>query len=170
MFSIKRCPLPDNALLKRYDQPGVYSDCYSADVMGTVTHTEYVNAFYTTFLFKLERRILKWAVSKPSSDNEANQLAIGDADTFAAWQVENRCKNQLLMSDFQGRTRSWLMVAPVDIEGIRKTRLFFGSAVLPEKNAKTGKISLGIKFSVLLGFHRIYSVLLLHSAKSFLKT
>ena len=166
MFSIEPCPLPDNALLNKYDYPGVYTDCYRTDIVGAVTHEEFVNSFYTTWLFKLERMILKWAVSKPSSDVQAKQLANGNIDTFAAWQVEDRCENQLLLSDFQGRTRSWLMVAPVEIEGIRKTRLFFGSAVTPARKAKTGKTSLGPGFSMLLGFHKCYSVLLLYSAKS----
>ena len=170
MFSIERCPLPDDALLNKYDCHGIYTDCYRTDVIGAVTHEEYVASFYTTWLFKLERMILKWAVSKPSSDIQAIQLADGNIDTFAAWQVEDRCENQLLLSDFQGRTRSWLMVAPIDIENIRKTRLFFGSAVTPARNAETGKTSLGYVFSMLLGFHKCYSVLLLYSAKSNLKT
>lgn len=170
MISIERCPLPENALLNRYDRPGVHTDCYRTDVIGAVTHEEYVGSFYTTPLFKLERIILKWAVSKPSSDIQAMQLADGSIDTFAAWHVEDRCENQLLLSDFQDRTRSWLMVAPVDIGGIEKTRLFFGSAVTPVRKANTGKLSLGFVFSMLLGFHKLYSVLLLRSAKSNLET
>ena len=169
MFSIERCPLPDNALLNKYDCPGVYTDCYRTDVIGAVTHREYVGSFYTTLLFKLERTILKWAVSKSSSDIQAIQLADGTTDTFAAWHVEDRCENQLLLSDFKGRTRSWLMVAPVEIGGIGKTRLFFGSAVTPIRNGVSGKTSLGIVYSMLLGFHKCYSVLLLYSAKSRLK-
>jgi len=110
MLSIERCPLPHNALLKKYDRPGVYADCYRTDVIGAVTHKEYVGSFYTTSLFKLERTILRWAVSKPSSDIQAIQLADGSTDTFAAWHVEDRCENQLLLCDFRGRTRSWLMV------------------------------------------------------------
>ena len=82
MFSIERCPLPDNALLNKYDYPGVYTDCYRTDVIGAVTLEEYVDTFYTTLLFKLERIILKWAASKPSSDIQAIQLADGNTDTF----------------------------------------------------------------------------------------
>jgi hypothetical protein len=36
-----------------------------------VTLAEYVNAFYTTRVFRLERIILKWAVSRPSTDAQA---------------------------------------------------------------------------------------------------
>ena len=152
MFSIESCPLPDNALLNRYDCPGGYTDCYRTDVIGAVTHEKYVAAFYTTLLFRLERIILKWVVSKPSSDIEAEQLAAGNTDTFAAWRVEGRCENQLLLSDYQGRTRSWLMVAPVDIEGIRKTRLFFGSAVTQVRNTETGKSLPSFGFHYYSGF------------------
>ena len=170
MFAIEACPLPDNALLKKYDRPGVYADCFRTDVIGTVTHKEFVVSFYTTLLFKLERTILRWAVSKPSSDIQAIKLADGSTDTFAAWRVEDRCENQLLLCDFRGRTRSWLMVAPLETGGIKKTRLFFGSAVTPARDANTGKFPLGFVFSMLLGFHKCYSVLLLRSAKSKLKT
>ena len=169
MFSIEPSPLPDNALLRKYVHSGAYTDCYRAEVPGTVTHAQYVNAFYTTMIFKLERVILKWAVSKPSSDAQVKQLAEGGKDIFAAWHVEDRCENQLLLSDFQGRTRSWLMVLPVGSEDNRKTRLYFGSAVIPVKNAKTGRTSLGTGYQALLGFHKIYSEILLYSARSRLK-
>jgi hypothetical protein len=153
-------------LLNKYACPGFHTDCYRTDVTGVVTHEEFVRSFYTTLLFKLERIILKWAVSKPSSDIQAQQLADGKTDTFAAWHVEDRCENQLLLTDYQGRTRSWLMVAPAGIGDIKKTRLFFGSAVTPARDAATGKTSPGFVFSMLLGFHKCYSVLLLYSAKS----
>ena len=166
MFSIKNCAPPKDALLNKYAYSGAYTDCYRTEVARVVTHEEYVAAFYTTLLFKLERIILKWAVSRPSSDAQAKQLANGAIDTFAAWQVEDRCENQLLLTDFQGRTRSWLMVAAVNTAGVESTQLFFGSAVTPVKNAETGKMSPGFMFSMLLGFHKCYSMLLLYSAKS----
>ena len=97
-------------------------------------------------------------VSKPSTDVEAHQLADGTADKFAAWTVESRSDNELLLCDFIRRTRSWLMVKN---DGAR-TQLYFGSAIVP----KTGETSLKLGFRALLGFHQIYSVLLLASAKS----
>ncbi|HEX7718658.1 MAG TPA: hypothetical protein VF389_02530, partial [Woeseiaceae bacterium] len=90
-------------------------------------------------------------------------------DSFAAWQVEKRVENQLLLTDYMGNTRSWLMVAPVSSDGAGGTRLYFGSAVVPEVNAKTGERSLGFLFRALLGFHRIYSVVLLYSARARLR-
>ena len=169
MISIEICQLPSNALLSTYIQKGAYTDCYKTEIPGEVTYTQYVNAFYTTFIFKLERVVLKWAVSKPSSDAQAAKLAEGITNTFSAWNVEKRCENQLLMCDFLGRTRSWLMVETVNGENGKQTRLYFGSAVVPVKKGKTGKSSLGLGFHALLGFHKIYSIVLLYSAKSRLK-
>lgn len=169
MFSIKSCPLPVDALLGSYIHAGAYTDCYRAELPGTVTQAQYVNAFYTTWVFKLERAILKWAVSMPSLDSEANQLAQGEIDNFAAWHVESRCDNQLLLSDFRGRTRSWLMTLPASDTNRAKTHLYFGSAVVPAQDPRSGETRLGLVFGALLGFHKIYSRILLHSARARLK-
>ena len=166
MSAIKPCALPDGALLKAYSRDGTYTDCYTTDLAGTITQAAYVAAFYTTSVFKLERLILKYAVSMPSTDDQAKQLAAGTLDNFAAWHVEARSDDQLLMCDFQRRTRSWLMVAPLAGGRAPRTRLYFGSAVVPVKNSRTGQLSLGPAFRALLGFHRIYSKVLLQSAKA----
>ena len=161
MFSIEPCPLPEDALLQAYARNGSYTDCYAASIAGAVSHEQYVAAFYTTAVFKLERLILKWAVSKPSTDAQARQLAAGTLDAFAAWRVEQRAVDQLLLCDFMGRTRSWLMVAPLVTDGGPATRLYFGSAVTP----RDGGRSLGFPFGALLGFHQLYSRVLLAAAR-----
>ena len=166
MFSIEKCAVPTNAMLANYSMDGTYTDCYTTEIPGLITFPEFVFAFYTTLIFKLERLILKWMVSKPSTDAQARQLADGEIEKFAAWHVENKSKNEILMCDFLGRTRSWLMVAPVNTASGARTHLYFGSAVVPIRNSKTGELSLGFGFQALLGFHKIYSVLLLHFAKS----
>lgn len=165
MFSIEPCKLPPEALLNSYSNSGAYTDCYRTEFPGTVTQVQYVCAFYTTFLFRLERMILSWLVSKPSSDDEARQLAEGSTNLFAAWQVESRCEDQLLLSDFRGRTRSWLMAVPVGHGGDKGTYLYFGSAITTVQNPKTGRMILGTGFHALLGFHKIYSRLLLYSTR-----
>jgi hypothetical protein len=167
LSAIHACLLPDDALLGIYQANGAYTDCFATDVAGAISHEQFVAAFYTTFVFKLERLILKWAVSRPSTDAQAKQLASGSINAFAAWDVERRCPDQLLLSDMHGRTKSWLMVAPID--GGKGTRLYFGSAVVPAINRKTGKSELGTEFRALLGFHKIYSMVLLHAAKARLK-
>lgn len=158
MSSIEKCPLPDNALLQKYAQSRAYTDCYSVLIPIAVSHADYVASFYTTWLFKLERLILRWVVSRPSTDEEARLLADGQLDAFAAWYVEARADDQLLLRDFRNRTRSWLMVS--------ETRLYFGSAVVPASNPGSDKPSLGIAYRVLLSFHRLYSRALLYAAKS----
>jgi hypothetical protein len=160
--AVQPCPLPDISLLSRYRlQSGPYTDCYSTEIAGTVSQAQFVAAFYTTWVFKLERTILKWAVARPSTDAQAALLAQGRLDAFAAWTVEDRREDQLLLCDMHGRTRSWLMAVP-DASGDR-TRLYFGSAVVPAKGSESGA-DIGTGFRLLLGFHKIYSRVLLKAA------
>jgi hypothetical protein len=163
MPAIRPCPLPADALLNRYASTGTFVDCFVTEVTRTVSCAEYVEAFYTTPVFKLERAILRTFVSRPSTDAEARQLARGERATFATWTVEARSPDQLLLADLSGRTRSWLMVAPC---GSSRTQLYFGSAVVPARDPTTGRGSLGPLFGALLGFHKLYSRVLLHSASS----
>ena len=156
--------LPTDSLLKKYEIEGYYTDCYSVSVDVSVTFEEYIQEFYSTPIFKIERFILKVFAGYPSTDENAKQLAKSETDIFAAWVLEERTATQLLMCDASKRTRSWFMIDNADGLG-HVTRLFFGSAVIPRKNSKTGKTELGFIFNLLLGFHKIYSKLLLNSAK-----
>lgn len=163
MSTIQRCELPETALLRQYQRVGAFADCYVTVIARRASHAEFVEAFYTTALFKVERTILARLVSKPSTDADVRQLADGKRDSFAAWNVEARSPDQLLLSDFQGRTRSWLMVA-CEASG-QHTNLYFGSAVVPAIG-KSGTPSLGPVFRLLLGFHTLYSRALLSAARS----
>ena len=156
--------MPAGALLNRHAGDGAYADCYVTDTNGRVSQARYVEAFYTTAVFKLERLILKWIVSRPSTDAEARQLAEGTRDAFAAWTVEARAENQLLLGDFSGRTKSWLMTEAAG-DG-SATRLYFGSAVVPKAGARRRKNNIGFTFNALLGFHKLYSRILLRSASA----
>lgn len=162
MPSIEACAIPPASFLHRYTDGGAYADCYATEIAQPVSQAQYVEAFYTTGLFKLERQILR-LISRPSTDAEARNLASGEADTFAAWHVESRSSRELLVA--AGRTRSWLMAVPAG----QVTRLFFGSAVVPARG-KDGRSSLGAGFHSLLGFHRLYSRALLHAARSRLES
>jgi hypothetical protein len=146
--------LPQDALLQRYREQGAYTDCFAIDVPGQVAHAAFVEAFYTTAVFKLERLLLALFVARPSRDAEACELASGPRQQFAAWSVESRAPGQLLMCDFAGSTRSWLMAAPAG----QGTRLYFGSAVVRSRQ--------GGVFRALLGFHKLYSRILLRAAVS----
>lgn len=164
--SIQPCTLPPSALLAKYALGGAYTDCYATELPGPVSHAQYVEAFYTGALFKLERRLLAWFLGKPSTDAQARELATGTAGQFSAWRVEERSADQLLMCDLGGRTRSWLMVAPAGRADAPATRLYFGSAVVPVVDRRSGQASMGLVFKALLGFHKLYSRALLSAARS----
>ncbi|MES2936590.1 MAG: hypothetical protein V4864_02835 [Pseudomonadota bacterium] len=159
--AIGPCPLPAGALLARHGVPGAYLDCYVTQLPRAVSQREFVEAFYTTAVFKIERWLLGRFVARPSTDAQAGQLACGESGSFAAWTVEARDASQLLLGDFSGRTKSWLMVEPAG-DG---TRLYFGSAVVPVVRRKTGKPEMGTAFHALLGFHKLYSRVLLGAAR-----
>jgi hypothetical protein len=162
--SIRAGELPGGALLGAYRGGGAYADCFIVDVPRHVTQAEYVNAFYTTALFKVERTLLAWFAARPSSDAQARALADGTSNAFAAWTVEGREADQLLLRDFLGRTRSWLMSAPSGPGAPRATRLYFGSAVVSAGRGRTGRARMGWAFHALLGFHKMYSRALLRAA------
>jgi hypothetical protein len=160
-MNIETTPLPEGALIARYADQGDYTDCFVATVSRQVTIAHFAEAFYTSPLFKVERFILRWVVRKPSTDSGARALALREVDHFAAWTVEGRADNQLLMCDYQSRTRSWLMVIP---DGEAATRLYFGTVVVKVRSRLTGKPTLGPVFHALLWFHKLYARALLRAA------
>ncbi len=159
---VTACDLPAGSLLERYVRAGAYVDCYVTEFAAPVTLARFVEAFYSTAVFGVERRILQWIVSRPSTLDQARQLGAGEIDAFAAWRVEDRNAEQLLLAEFTGRTRSWLMVAG---DGASPTRLYFGSAVVPRTDPRSGRRSMGPVFGALLGFHKMYSRVLLSAAR-----
>ncbi len=168
MTSVSNCRLPEEALLQTYKIAGAFTDCYSVEVNGLFEHSSFVQALYSTPLFRLERWILAMLASKPSSDQQLSALAKGESNTFAIWSVETRQQNQLLLADIKGNTRSWLM-STTDPEK-NCTRLYFGSAVVPITDKTTGQQKMGWIFKSLLGFHKLYSkALLYYAAKNIMK-
>lgn len=166
MSAIQSGELPRGALLNKYKQKGAYTDCYFMDMPRSVSQAEYVETFYTTTLFKTERLILAFLARRPSTDVQAKLLASGEIKNFAAWSVEERTQDQLLLCDFLGRTRSWLMSVINENGDSNTTRLYFGSAVVPNVDQTSGRVSFGIAFHTLQGFHHLYSRALLRSACS----
>lgn len=156
MAEIVAQDLPDKALIAPYAQSGAYVDCFIVLVPGEFSQAAYVEAFYTSWLFKLERLVLAVLVGKPSSDAQARALALGQTDHFAAWTVEARTDDQIVNCDYQKVTRSWLMSERDD--GV--TWLYFGSVV----TSRSGGRPRGGLFKGLLGFHRIYARALLKAA------
>ena len=151
--------LPPDSLLLPYDGAG-YADCYVTALPFPVTAAAFIEGFYTTPLFKLERMILSRMLRRPSTDAQARELAVGRRHSFAAWSVEARKEDQILLA--AGRTRSWLATAPDTAQG---TRLYFGSAVVPRR-AASGARTMGFWFRALGGFHKVYSRALLRAARN----
>lgn len=156
---ISRGALPDHALLCRYARnPGTYTDCFTATLPYPSDLERFVAAFYTSPLFRIERRVLGIFARRPSADDQARQVAAGTREEFAVWTVEARTDFQLLMRDNTGRTRSWFMVEPA-MGDAAQTLLTFGSAVLPRRGAE-GLGAVGM----ILGLHRLYSRALMSAA------
>jgi hypothetical protein len=168
MFSITQGAAPEDALLKTYrgglhpERWGRYGDCFSVKVARAVSLADFVFAFYTSPVFRIERWLLRAFIGAPSSDAGARDLAKGSASSFAAWYVGDRSATQLLMCDRFERTRSWFRVVALDGGG---TLLQFGSAVAAARGGESGTAIQSRRFRLLLGFHVLYSQVLLNAAK-----
>lgn len=162
-MKVAACSLPDGALLARYrDMPGAYTDCFTASVGREVSAREYIEAFYTTWLFKCERFVLM-LIGRGCNDADVRALAAGASDRFAAWTVEARAEHQLLVCDFAKLTRSWLMVSARP-DGKAGTQLCFGSAVVPGERDRAGNPRPTVGFRVLQPVHAFYARALLRAA------
>ncbi len=160
---IDETPLPENALLQKYVKSGDYTDCFSVVIDKHVSQADFIEAFYNSRVFKLERFILTCLVFKPSSDRQAAQLAIGTIEKYAAWNLEARNENQLLMCDFKQATRSWLMTEKIEPNESTQTRLFFGSALIARTNQQNNEKSIPFLIKSMVPAHQFYSKCLLNS-------
>ncbi|MEW9918818.1 hypothetical protein AB2B41_04350 [Marimonas sp. MJW-29] len=154
----RACAVPRDALLHVYvDRAGTYTDCFEVMHPLEADLEDFITAFYTTWLFRLERAVLTVALRRRIRDAEATALGRGEAERFAAWTVEARAPGQILLCDNTGGTRSYLAVAPK--EG-GTTRLLFGSAVV---GRETGKLPVLVR--LLMPLHVLYSKFLLRLAE-----
>ncbi len=154
-------PVPADSLLGRLaTQRGAFADAYALHLPRPVTLAEFVEAFYTTRLFKLERALIA-LLGKPSSDAMARAVARGEGERIAVWTVEASTGDELLMHEDSGATRSWFQVQAGEGGG---TTLWFGSAVVPRRRGPGGEPRFSWVFHALLGFHRGYSRALLAAA------
>jgi hypothetical protein len=82
MFSVKRESVPDEALLRTYrgglhpERWGNYQDCFAVNVAQRVNLDDFVFAFYTTPVFRLERLILRVAIGTGSTDADARAVRV----------------------------------------------------------------------------------------------
>ncbi len=169
MSSVLQEPLPEEALLRTYrggarpDRWGHHGDCFAVAIDRKVNIAEFVTAFYTSPVFRIERVILGLAAKTPSTDAQAHALAEGSSNQFAIWQVGERTETQLLMCDRYEKTRSWFRVVPI---GEGATILQFGSAVAADRDRETGAVTMGRGFRLLMGLHVLYSKTLLNAARN----
>jgi hypothetical protein len=152
-------------MLDQCRSANAYVDCYQIELKASTRLRDYIEAFYSSPVFKLERGILALVARKSASDQDANALATNDTRQFSIWRFEDRNLSEILLST--GRTRSWLMVVPSEEPGGPGRILLFGSAAFPDPNHNSG---MGLPFHALLGFHKLYSKALLASAASRLAT
>lgn len=152
--------VPPASLLGRLaTQRNAYADAYTLRLQRPVSLAEFVEAFYTTRLFKLERWLIA-RTGRPSTDADVRALAQGEDRRMAAWTVEAREADELLMHEDSGVTRSWFKAE----SGEGGTTLWFGSAFMPRRSSAGGKPQFSWLFHALLGFHRAYSRALLRAA------
>jgi hypothetical protein len=153
-------PLPPASLLARHAAPGDHVDCYTVELPRAVGLEEFVTAFYSSVGFLPERLVLA-LIGRGGTLAEARALARGEASRFAAWRVEARGEHELLLIDYLGRTRSWLMA---ELLSSGDTRLHFGSGILRRQGDKPrDRLERGL-FRALLPFHALYSPVLLGAA------
>lgn len=66
------------------------------------------------------------SLARPSTQRQIEQFAREQSNSLAAWTVEARTADQVLLADMLGRTKSWLMVAAAGSTASPLTRLYFG--------------------------------------------
>ncbi|MEL7023572.1 MAG: hypothetical protein AAGL69_07455 [Pseudomonadota bacterium] len=160
---IESTEIPNGSMLGEFARLGHFADCYLTEVSREISLEAFVRAFYSTRLFSVERWILKVVARRPSTTEDIEALAKGHTRQFAAWDVEARAENELLLCDMTGKTRSWLMVRPVN--DASATQLFFGSAVLGAASGNSGAPVLSPLIRITLPFHHWYSKALFGAAR-----
>jgi hypothetical protein len=133
-------------------QGATYTDCFEVMSPAAVTLPDFIEAFYTTWLFKLERLVLSIVLRRRIRDADVRAMAMG-GDSFAVWGVEARDDAQILLHDQMWHTRSYLAVALQKGGG---TRLIFGSAVVAPDDKPLGRL-----VQITTPLHRFYSKALL---------
>lgn len=144
-MAVTEIEVPEGSLLTPLARAdGVYVDAFETPCAGADL-SAVIAAFYSQPLMRAERMVLAVA-GMPSSAADVRALADAEAARFAAWDVEARRADELLLRDRTGRTLSWLMAAPGAVR--------FGSAV----------VRMGPVTRALIGPHRLYSRMLLAGA------
>jgi hypothetical protein len=165
--AVRSYSVPADALLARHCErvAGAYTDCFVTEIAGEVGLAGFVEAFYASPAFKLELFTVGLLFGKAWSDAMARQVALGEGEDFSAWRVEARTADELLMREIiSDRTKSWLRVEPAADGPEPRTRLYFGTAILPVGVKANGEPRMSVLFA-LVPFHRLYARVLLGGAR-----
>lgn len=149
-MAVRKIPVPKDALLARYVGRG-HVDAFETNIGKEAPLQDCIGAFFDSWVFRIERRILAAAMKAPSSSQDVAALARGVAETIAVWHVIERTESQLLMRVPDTPVRTWLAVSG--------TRLWFGSALVCDTDR------LPVTYRASLPFHALYSRLLLSAAE-----
>lgn len=161
--AVRRRDPPPDSLIGARAQTGDRVDGFTAEIDGDISLQALVERFYNSPAFRPERWLLSAFFGMPSSDDDVAALASGARTGFAAWTVEARNAREIILRDFLGFTRSWLMAERLPEPDAPRTRLWFGTAFAPGA-PRSGLRLLSFAFHVLRPFHEIYSRALLGAA------
>jgi hypothetical protein len=129
--------------------PDKYSDCFTITVPSRISLQQYVQAFFTCPVFRVERMLLPVA----TSDSEAEAISRGTSGRFGVWSVLERTDDELLatwsVDGYSMHGATWFRVIEVPGDA---TRLEFGSSVTPSE---------GLWLLPMMWFHVWYSRVLL---------
>ncbi|MEO0774240.1 MAG: hypothetical protein AAFZ04_13775 [Pseudomonadota bacterium] len=118
----------------------------------------FVYIFFDSWVFRLERKILRLAGKDSTRRADVIDLASEEADHLAAWITLDRSPTELLLAVPDTPILTWLQVARS--EGVICLR--FGSGILPQP----GKDHPHWGFRATYWAHRAYSRILLHAARA----
>lgn len=155
---VESAAIPATSLLSVYEaEPFGFVDAYNVTTQFDVSLKQHIEAFYNSWVFRPERLLIHLLLKHPSDADAVARLAAGESEAFAAWRVEARREDEILLCDVSGATRSWLAVEAID----QGTRVWFGSAVVPRRDQDGNPKPPSLVFTLLTGFHRLYSRCLL---------
>ncbi|MEO0370235.1 MAG: hypothetical protein AAF231_02160 [Pseudomonadota bacterium] len=166
MGKITAIPLPTNSFLNAAtQQTGCYADCFEVAVPCTPLKDDleayfarYVFVFFDSWVFRLERRILRLAGKEGTHHEDIAALARAETGRMAAWITRERGQAELLLAVPDTPILTWLQVAQTDSALL----LRFGSGILPQ----TDKSRPHWGFRATYWAHRVYSRVLLHAAQA----
>lgn len=160
---VRRAAVPEGTILhssRPLSGPArdeTHLDCFVADIDGAWSLEQFVGVFYRTWLFRAERFVLKHVMRLPSTDSDLESLLDGNQEKFAAWSIERRTANELLMCDIASKTKSWFMVTQTGDSAKQRTLVHFGTVVVATPDRRSGEPKLGTLFRLFMPLHLLYA-------------